>query len=309
MVMAVKLVHHQPSNSIVLLAGYEGGVTAAFKLPRSSVDSGAESARLLYLSKPHDQPILSLDASPDGKEYFTSSADAKIAMHRIPELPPDMCEEVQHGMDNQSRLASKKQSSPQEELAQARKLHQRSDAQEDVGMADASSQHFDLPNSPLSFTKQMVGPSQQNIPRSSGLSSLLSSAEPQANIQPAQLPPPVVTVQPPYKMTDTKHAGQQSLRVRSDGRLVVTGGWDARVRIYSAKTLKEVAVLKWHKEGVYAVAVGDILESSELRHVGRTPRMMGEWAKFQQMREAKDMLTHRVAAGAKDGKVSLWEVF
>jgi hypothetical protein len=303
MVMAVKLVHHQPSNSIVLLAGYEGGVTAAFKLPRSSVDSVAVSAQLLYLSKPHDQPILSLDASPDGKEYFTSSADAKIAMHHIPELPPDICEEVQYEEDNQSRLASKRKLSPQEELAQARKLHQRSIAQEDMGMTDAPPQLLDLPDLPLSFTKQVAGPSQHNMSKPSGLSSLLSSAEPQANIQPAQLPPPVVTVQPPYKVTDTKHAGQQSLRVRSDGRLVVTGGWDARVRIYSAKTLKEVAVLKWHKEGVYAIAVGAMMESNEL------PKRIGEWAKFQQMREAESMLTHWVAAGAKDGKVSLWEVF
>jgi hypothetical protein len=158
-----------------------------------------------------------------------------------------------------------------------------------------------------------------------------------------------VTVQPPHKITDTKHAGQQSLRVRSDGRLLVTGGWDARIRIYSAKTLKEVAVLKWHKEGVYAVGFSKILKP-EVSHTAKeeslsgsvtrtsnpryererkleessdssekTDETMGKTSeimrkerpreRLDRLREAKTMLTHWVAAGAKDGKVSLWEVF
>ncbi|RAK79955.1 WD40 repeat domain-containing protein, partial [Aspergillus fijiensis CBS 313.89] len=57
----------------------------------------------------------------------------------------------------------------------------------------------------------------------------------------------------PAKVVKTRHAGQQGLRVRSDGRILATAGWDSRVRVYSCKTLKEVAVLKWHREGCYAV--------------------------------------------------------
>jgi hypothetical protein len=53
--------------------------------------------------------------------------------------------------------------------------------------------------------------------------------------------------------------------VRSDGRILATGGWDTRIRIYSAKTLKEVAVLKWHKEGVYAVDFAKVLEANDLK--------------------------------------------
>lgn len=130
----------------------------------------------------------------------------------------------------------------------------------------------------------------------------------------------------------TKHAGQQSLRVRSDGRLLVTGGWDSRVRIYSTKTLKEMAVLKWHKEGVYATGFGETLDEESLtsaptRNKDDSIPTEGENAKsgdevvpraleglsglnrLQKQREMKMQMKHWVAAGAKDGKVSLWEVF
>ncbi|TQS31841.1 hypothetical protein Golomagni_07867, partial [Golovinomyces magnicellulatus] len=53
----------------------------------------------------------------------------------------------------------------------------------------------------------------------------------------------------PIKTVNTKHSGQQSLSLRSDGKLFATAGWDSNVRVYSAKTLKEMAVLQWHKVG------------------------------------------------------------
>merc|ERR1711939_357892 len=65
------------------------------------------------------------------------------------------------------------------------------------------------------------------------------------------------------KSIDTKHAGQQGLSIRSDGRIFATAGWDARVRVYSAKTLKELAVLKWHKEGCYSTAFADVDSPSD----------------------------------------------
>ncbi|KAL2267812.1 hypothetical protein VTJ83DRAFT_5089 [Remersonia thermophila] len=62
----------------------------------------------------------------------------------------------------------------------------------------------------------------------------------------------------PLKTVNTKHAGQQSLRIRSDGRVLATAGWDSRVRVYSAKTLAEAAVLKWHAVGCYAAAFAEV---------------------------------------------------
>ncbi|KAL9036011.1 MAG: hypothetical protein Q9214_006323, partial [Letrouitia sp. 1 TL-2023] len=66
----------------------------------------------------------------------------------------------------------------------------------------------------------------------------------------------------PLKVNQTKHSGQQGLQVRSDGKIFATAGWDGRIRVYSGKTLRELAVLKWHKSGCYATAFAEIIESS-----------------------------------------------
>lgn len=41
----------------------------------------------------------------------------------------------------------------------------------------------------------------------------------------------------PYK---TKHAGQQGLGLRSDSKMFATAGWDARMRAYSVKMMREL---------------------------------------------------------------------
>jgi WD40 repeat protein len=132
------------------------------------------------------------------------------------------------------------------------------------------------------------------------------------------------------KTIQTKHSGQQSLTVRSDGKIFATAGWDARIRVYSAKTMKEVAILKWHKEGCYAVAFADIL-SSEFTDSGTEADVTGSGNSketqlvrnndgegsvtrrtertVKQRREDKARETHWLAAGSKDGKVSLWEIY
>ncbi|SLM40286.1 WD40/YVTN repeat-like-containing domain [Lasallia pustulata] len=53
----------------------------------------------------------------------------------------------------------------------------------------------------------------------------------------------------PLKVLQTKHSGRQGLRIRSDGKIFSTAGWDARIRVYSAKTMNELAVLKLGSAG------------------------------------------------------------
>jgi len=141
----------------------------------------------------------------------------------------------------------------------------------------------------------------------------------------------------PLKSVQTKHSGQQGLSMRSDGKVFATAGWDCKVRVYSAKTMKELAVLKYHKQGCYATSFAAIQDdNTALRHsitqkshtgvsddtqsqgsgaanegvtppsavtsVGYTSRVM---ARLQHQVEQ----THWLAAGSKDGKVSLWDVF
>lgn len=116
-----------------------------------------------------------------------------------------------------------------------------------------------------------------------------------------------LTASQPIKTTKTKHSGQQSLHVRSDDKIFATAGWDGCVRVYSAKTMRELAVLKWHKQGCYALAFADLssqhTETSQGEQISSTLQTVG------QRRETKAQTTHWIAAGSKDGKVSLWDIY
>lgn len=81
---------------------------------------------------------------------------------------------------------------------------------------------------------------------------------------------------------DTKHAGQQSMRIRSDDKLIATAGWDSFARIYTTKKLKEVAVLGYHKSAVNSLAFRDKTDQGE---------------------------SGMIALGGKDSKISLWRLF
>ncbi|KAK8211855.1 WD40-repeat-containing domain protein [Phyllosticta capitalensis] len=173
------------------------------------------------------------------------------------------------------------------------------------------------------------------------LSTLLSSPSssssnpPHATTLPSSPAPP----SPPTQTSHTKHSGQQSLNVRSDGRLLATAGWDGRARLYSTRSLSEVAVLKWHQEGCYAVDFAEVLNGSQEDGEGagsggdgvgddaggdtagagagavmRQSAARGGGggkglARVRRRREERVQGARLVAVGSKDGKVSLWEVF
>ncbi|KAL2862321.1 WD40 repeat domain-containing protein [Aspergillus lucknowensis] len=134
----------------------------------------------------------------------------------------------------------------------------------------------------------------------------------------------------PLKSVHTKHAGQQGLSIRSDGKIFAAAGWDSRVRVYSCKTMKELAVLKWHKEGCYAVAFADVSSSSptdsQVQITDQYQPLEGEGsrdggtvlqgnekdyslAQVQRQRSQKVQNTHWLTAGSKDGKISLWDIY
>lgn len=83
--------------------------------------------------------------------------------------------------------------------------------------------------------------------------------------------------------------------------------------------MRELAVLKWHKEGCFAVAVADVLgaekekeaEGGENGENGKGKELVGKLGqldvKGERLRKARE--THWVAVGGKDGKVSLWDVY
>lgn len=124
----------------------------------------------------------------------------------------------------------------------------------------------------------------------------------------------------PLKVLQTKHSGRQGLQVRSDGRIFSTAGWDARIRIHSAKTLNELAVLKWHKEGCYATAFAEIdpsvsgsapqeMQTSTPASQEAVTSQTSSLSIVQQRRNVRAQSMHWLAAGSKDGKISLWDIY
>jgi ASTRA-associated protein 1 len=114
------------------------------------------------------------------------------------------------------------------------------------------------------------------------------------------------------KTVQTKHAGQQSLRVRSDSKIFATAGWDGRIRVYSSKSIKELATLKWHKEGCYALDFASLDSGKDVseKDTGTVNSSMpSNQMTVSQQRTLKAKSTHWLAAGSKDGKISLWDIY
>lgn len=268
--MSLRLLHL--AGCLTLLAGFEDGCASVQRL------NAAGAWVMTYRSQAHSQPILSLDLDPSRECFFTSSADSMIVQHPIPTAPQSLT----------LRASASGQS-----------------------VKDAGA-------------------------------SLISSAEPvPSDASEAKGPDacrPTERLQEwknPLKTINTKHSGQQSLRVRSDGKVFATAGWDSKIRVYSSKTLKELAVLQWHKVGAYAVAFADVgqanksaaSDQSSARQIARdsgaglsrssaagslvsSNGVVGnsrESVKDRRMRQARS--THWIVAGAKDGKVSLWDLY
>ncbi|KAI5806793.1 WD40-repeat-containing domain protein [Peziza echinospora] len=145
----------------------------------------------------------------------------------------------------------------------------------------------------------------------------------------------------PVCVLNTHRTGQQDVKVRGDGRgLFVTAGWDGRGRVYAASAsateggaegvrdkikIKEVAVLKWQdattgdkeKEvGCYAVGFGEVLGEGGGGDEGNGGGVVvegrgrgGGGGVVERRREERETRRHWVAAGGRDGRVSLWEIF
>ncbi|KFY44930.1 hypothetical protein V495_03181 [Pseudogymnoascus sp. VKM F-4514 (FW-929)] len=258
------------SSRLTLVVGYESGHTMVVQ-----ENPGIGWVRL-YLSQPHSQPILSLAVTLNMVSYITSGADGIIAKHPLSSLSPPLPEPI----------------------------------------------------------KPQPGNAPQKVPVKNP--SLLSSMFAQSPSTPAAKPPPKPLKKPevvtkPLKVVQTKHSGQQSLRIRSDGRIFATAGWDTKVRVYSVASMKELAVLKWHKEGCFAVAFARVLNVQEGKEgdgegkqedeqeadsskgsetaVVAPPRRQALATSAKEKRIQQATQTHWVAAGSKDGKVSLWEIY
>lgn len=81
-----------------------------------------------------------------------------------------------------------------------------------------------------------------------------------------------------------KNPGINCIRIRSDQKVFATGGWDGRIRIFSWKSLRPLAVLTEHKTG----GIMDIAYSNSKISMWNAPIM---------------------AAAGMDGQISLWDLY
>ncbi|KAF4966562.1 hypothetical protein FSARC_5804 [Fusarium sarcochroum] len=223
----------------------------------------------MYHSQAHSQPVLSLSFYDDC--FITSSADSIVAKHPI---PTDL--------------------------------------------------FFPLQDSELPKSTERVVEIIDEEPKGKSLLSAALKSSPQQGTSTA--PRRGVAWKDPLKTINTKHSGQQSLDIRSDGKIFATAGWDSKVRVYSTKTMKELAVLRWHQVGCYAVAFADVKVSDQARDADQPTGEQGNEAKttslstktsslirtgmsVKEQRIATARRTHWIAAGAKDGKISLWDIY
>ena len=223
-----------------------------------------------YNSQAHSQPVLSLKVFDDF--FITSSADSIVAKHPIP-----------------------------------------------------TQLFFPLEDTePPKSTERVVEITDDDDPKGK---SLLSAGLQSSSAQTSTgAPKKGVAWKDPLKAINTKHSGQQSLDIRSDGKIFATAGWDSKVRVYSTKTMKELAVLKWHQVGCYAVAFADVKVSDKAKDntsttgeedrtktttslSTRTTSLARTGLSVKEQRIATARQTHWIAAGAKDGKISLWDIY
>jgi hypothetical protein len=78
--------------------------------------------------------------------------------------------------------------------------------------------------------------------------------------------------------------------------------------------MREVAVLKWHQEGCYAVGFAHVrnqkkADTGSTALVSQQKESDGKVLTVAERRDAAARNAHWLAVGSKDGKVSLWDIF
>ncbi|GJJ76073.1 hypothetical protein EMPS_08432 [Entomortierella parvispora] len=131
--------------------------------------------------------------------------------------------------------------------------------------------------------------------------------------------------------------GRGSLRIRSDGKIVVVAGWDGRLRVFAFKSLKPLAVLKYHREDLKGLALARIIQSEPDRKADAPTREINqdsEQGDEHDLNSDKDdesdtdynsdedsdreellanqekwFQRHWIAAAGKENRISLWDIY
>ncbi|CAG8644989.1 7798_t:CDS:10, partial [Funneliformis mosseae] len=94
-----------------------------------------------------------------------------------------------------------------------------------------------------------------------------------------------------------KSAGIADIKIRSDSKIFATAGWDSKIRVFSSKTMKPLAILSYHKESVYSLAFAHVFSQEDNDNT------------LIENEIDERVLNHFLVGGGKDRRVTLWEIY
>ncbi|XP_002739759.1 guanine nucleotide-binding protein subunit beta-like protein 1 [Saccoglossus kowalevskii] len=84
------------------------------------------------------------------------------------------------------------------------------------------------------------------------------------------------------KLTLT-NAGISDVNIRDDDRILATAGWDSRIRIFSFKKLKPLAVLCYHRDTVHCLAFSTLQGYPGLLAAGSKDKHISFWSIYNDL--------------------------
>ncbi|CAO3575197.1 unnamed protein product [Mortierella alpina] len=150
---------------------------------------------------------------------------------------------------------------------------------------------------------------------------------------------------PEFMQVPLKTSGVAEVKVRNDSKIVALAGWDGRIRIFSARAFKPLAVLKHHRESLYCVDMADVQEAGGIsvsepgspasakrddteNNAGQDDESMrlqdvasndGSESESESEDDSDEEAAvanrrlwskrHWIAAGGKENRISLWEIY
>lgn len=104
----------------------------------------------------------------------------------------------------------------------------------------------------------------------------------------------------------TKQIGNSSVVVNHDGKVVAVGGWDGRIRLFSAATFKPLGTLSYHRESVPALAFAQSAGSKLLTETEDDTIELGAESDSDDEEISTVPRDQWLASGGKDRRIALW---
>jgi len=105
-----------------------------------------------------------------------------------------------------------------------------------------------------------------------------------------------------------KNAGISDIKIRMDGKIFATAGWDSKIRVFQTKDNKPLAILTFHRESVLTIGFPSFYIGPDQKpnpESDSTPKVDLNLDLVLDLNKYSSLLV----AGSKDTRVSLWELY